>query len=138
MTEDMENDGYKIVEPRKPPSDREKHRKAKQMENGLKMSILTEKNLDALDSDNIFSVCDRTDKMMCILTKLPCANPHCTSCNLMFIKGNDAEFLLDAFTDYYVDERTKELKATMDSDLKNALDTAMNMLKKIIEGDNNE
>ena len=133
-------DEYKIVEPESPKKKRdamkevaEKIRKARDIEDGLRVDILLSKPLDKVDSDSLFNMGNRFDENMCMLTKLPCKNPHCTSCNIVLLNGNDAKRLSDRYIDEYIKLKVREVKDELPQDTLEEISHWLGIINEIIE-----
>lgn len=139
MSEDIQNDEYKIVEPSNPRKSmnrqKEMIRKVQIADMIVRVHMMLDKDDDEIDSDSIFAIPSRLNKDICLLSKIPCQNPHCMSCHAVLMFEEDSERLLKEFSERYTKRLIKRFEQEASENARNTIKEIMDTIKKSIGDD---
>ena len=133
------DDEFKIDEPPMPKGSfneiREKVRRAKLSELAMKCSHIVLK--EDLDADNMFHISKpKVGINVCVLAEsIPCKNPHCTTCNLVLINGDEAEKIQNYVSHYCAEKQLEETKSKIGKKEQEWLDHMIEVIRQHVEGD---
>ena len=106
---------------------KEKLKKAKALEMNLLTSLVLRKR--DLDIDNIFQIYKGDVRICCLTHTLPCGNPHCTTCNVPLLNGDEAEKIMDCIGERYENRILKKFIQTVDDGLNDVIDRFIESLR---------